>query len=169
MKKVLYIVICVFALVLSAEAAVYSRPLRLHILANSDSVADQQVKIAVRDVILAETSAQFDAVLTEAQAEECVRENLDAIVAAANRELRAQGFDYSARAMLGSYDFPDREYSGRVYPAGEYRALRIVLGEGAGHNWWCVLYPPLCTVNTDPENTELRSFLYDWLKGVFDA
>jgi len=169
MKKVLYIVILVFAAALVCQTAVYSQPLRLHILANSDSPADQKVKLAVRDVILRETAAQFNAVLTEEQAEERVAENIEQILAAANEELKTQGFAYRATAELGTYDFPTRVYSARTYPAGKYRALRIVLGEGAGHNWWCVLYPPLCMVNTDPEKTEIRSFLYDWLKGVFDA
>ncbi|MBR4079501.1 MAG: stage II sporulation protein R [Christensenellaceae bacterium] len=169
MKKVLYFVICILAAALMSLTMVYARPLRLHVLANSDSIEDQTVKLAVRDVILRETAAQFDAVLTETQAEDCVRENLDTIVAAADAELRAQGFEYTASAELGQYAFPTRAYSDRIYPAGEYRALRVVLGEGKGKNWWCVLYPPLCTAVVDYENTEVRSFLYDWLKGVFDA
>lgn len=169
MKKVLFIVIGILAAVLMCITAAYAAPLRLHVVANSDSAADQKVKLAVRDVILRETAAQFDAVLTEAQAEECVRENLDRIVAAANAELRSQGFSYSASAELGRFAFPTRVYSDRTYPAGEYRALRVILGEGKGKNWWCVLYPPLCTTVVDRENTEVRSFLYDWLKGVFDA
>ncbi len=169
MKKVLFIVICILAAALLCMKAAYARPLRLHVIANSDSAEDQRIKLAVRDVILRETAAQFDAVLTESQAEECVRENLDRIVAAANAELREQGFAYTAAAELGDFNFPTRVYSDRTYPTGEYRALRVVLGEGKGKNWWCVLYPPLCTAVVDHENTEVRSFLYDWLKGVFDA
>ena len=169
MKKVLYAVISVFALVLMCQSAVYSHPLRLHVLANSDSAEDQRVKLAVKDVILKETAAQFDAVLTEAQAEETVEENLNKIVDAANRELQAQGFEYTASAELGQYDFPTRVYADRTYPAGEYCALRVVLGAGKGKNWWCVLYPPLCTAVVDPAETEIKSFFYEWLKGVFDA
>jgi stage II sporulation protein R len=58
--------------------------------------------------------------------------------------LREQGMDYGAQLMIGVYDFPDRQYGDTLYPAGKYEALRVVLGEGQGHNWWCVMFPPLC-------------------------
>ena len=75
------------------------------------------------------------------------------------------GADYKARAEIGVFEFPDREYEGTIYPAGDYYALRLVLGNGDGKNWWCVMFPPLCIVNTqeETENVEYRSAFLDWL------
>ena len=121
--------------------------LRLHVIANSDSAADQTVKLQVRDAVLAciepgESAAETRAYLMEHGAQ---------LQSAVERTLRENGFDYGAQLLLGSYDFPDRTCGNTLYKAGEYEALRIVLGDGAGQNWWCVLFPPLCIVTTEDE------------------
>ena len=170
MKRTSYILLCLLAFLLAASAALYARPLRLHILANSDSLADQAVKLKVRDAILRETGEEFSGVLTEQGAEAAVNRNLSRIEETADRVLRDNGFSYGVSSELGTFDFPEREYAERTYPAGKYRALRLKLGNGEGHNWWCVLFPPLCMVNTQPgDDVEYRSFLMDWLKGVWNA
>ncbi len=120
--------------------------LRLHVIANSDSPADQAVKLAVRDAVLAAMEAGDSA----AEAEAYVMDNGAALLAAAEQTLSENGFSYGARLELGTFEFPDRSYGGSLYPAGPYRALRVVLGAGAGQNWWCVLFPPLCII-TDQE------------------
>ena len=111
---------------------------RLHIIADSDSGADQSVKLKVRDAVLEEMREMPDISV------EKVTENLDKIEETANRVLRENGFDYAARAMYGKFPFPEKTYKSMTLPAGDYYGVRIVLGSGKGHNWWCVMYPPLC-------------------------
>ena len=117
--------------------------LRLHIIANSDSEEDQRVKLIVRDELLRlERECFLGGTKDETKAG--LMENGGEVLRLVERVLRENGFDYGAQLKLGVYDFPDREYAGRLYPAGRYEALRIVLGRGEGHNWWCVMFPPLC-------------------------
>lgn len=120
------------------EGDVYENIIRLHILANSDSEYDQAIKLAVRDAIIDEC-ASF------CKYGECDTEMLAKYMTnVANDALYAKGADYNAYAVLGKERYQTREYDGISFPAGEYMSLRIVLGEGEGHNWWCVLFPPLC-------------------------
>ncbi|MDR0840808.1 MAG: stage II sporulation protein R [Christensenellaceae bacterium] len=128
------------------EATCASRAdiLRLHIIANSDSEADQAAKLAVRDAIL-QHEARFAGSADSADAlGAAILSDGEGLLRAAQASLRQSGMPYGARLSLGTYAFPRRDYAGKVYPAGAYRALRIVLGEGGGKNWWCVLFPPLC-------------------------
>ena len=86
--------------------------------------------------------------------------------------MRAQGAAYTARAVLGEQDFPDREYGGQAVPAGRYMALRLELGRAQGRNWWCVIYPTVCALSPDltceeADEVELHSVIWDWLSGVF--
>jgi stage II sporulation protein R len=133
-------------------------PLRLHIVANSDSEEDQRIKIEVRDAVLRATREGIDACATEAQAEEYVGGNIEIIVATANEVLEENGAGYRAEAMVGTYHFPERTYRDATYPEGDYRALRIVLGEGEGRNWWCVMFPPLCITEITCDDAEYTSF-----------
>lgn len=121
--------------------------LRLHVIADSDSAFDQAVKLRVRDAIL----SVMKPCATAAEAEAFLLENGRLILETAERTLAENGCGYGAQLMLGEYPFPDRTYGGEVYPAGDYRALRVVLGSGAGQNWWCVLFPPLCLITKDAE------------------
>lgn len=121
--------------------------LRLHVIANSDSAEDQAVKLRVRDAVLEVVEAQSSARKTR----EYLLTHGEEIMTAAEQTLRKNGFSYDVQLMLGTFDFPDRSYGDRFYPAGEYEALRVVLGDGAGQNWWCVLFPPLCIITEDAE------------------
>ncbi len=129
---------------LRTTATVYDSVLRLHIRANSNSTEDQATKLAVRDALLPFTSKLFadcdelsDAILV-------AEEEGDAITQHINSSLAALGADYGASVSIGREEFPERDYGGKVYPAGEYTALIVSLGEGDGDNWWCVLFPSLC-------------------------
>lgn len=117
--------------------------LRLHIIANSDSRQDQEVKLEIRDAILEEYSEKLDGKNLD-EAITLASENLNGIEETANRILAEKGFDYRADAKLTSMYFNTRYYDNYTTPAGQYTAVRITLGEGAGKNWWCVLYPSLC-------------------------
>ena len=118
--------------------------LRLHVTANSDSPADQRVKLLVRDAILTAGADCFADADSESQAEARLAPALHTMQVAAERVLRENGFAYTASVKLTTEYFATRSYGDVTLPAGNYRALRITLGRGEGKNWWCVMFPPLC-------------------------
>ena len=117
---------------------------RLHILANSDETFDQNLKLRVRDAVLAAGYDVFDGVNSVEQAKKKVLKNLDVIRKIAQNEIRKNGYDYPVAVRLEKTFFDTRRYRDFTLPAGEYEALRIVIGKGEGHNWWCVMFPALC-------------------------
>ncbi|MBQ4339281.1 MAG: stage II sporulation protein R [Clostridia bacterium] len=117
---------------------------RLHILANSDTQADQAVKLAVRDAVLSSSTALFDGSTDAENARIAVEKNREIIEKAANSVLQASGVDYKAKLVFTEEFFDTREYDGFTMPAGRYKAVKLILGDGAGKNWWCVMFPPLC-------------------------
>lgn len=118
--------------------------IRFHVIANSDSEADQALKLAVRDRVLEEAQDLYpeDATLEEAQA--ALEGHLNALAAAGRTVVEDEGYDYPVTAQLTDCWFPTKEYEGFALPAGNYTALRVTIGEGKGQNWWCVAFPPLC-------------------------
>ena len=125
--------------------AVSEQVVRLHVLAASDSEADQAIKLMVRDAVLAETDGLLDGIHDRDTALVVLTKSLDDIERAANRCLKAHGSDDTARVSLcGGVYFPTRTYETVTLPAGEYEALRVVIGQGQGRNWWCVAFPPMC-------------------------
>ncbi len=134
----------------------YDDVLRVHILANSDSAADQSLKLAVRDRVLSECSRRYDGCTTKDDALSVTRESLRDFEAAAADEIRRQGFCYPVHAELKKMHFDTRYYDDFTMPAGEYDALRLTIGEGQGHNWWCVMYPSLCVGAASGEEMQER-------------
>ena len=142
--------------------------LRLHVIAASDSEEDQSVKLSVRDAILplfsrAESYADARAFLLSHGSE--IQQTAEAV-------LRERGFDYGVQLSLGTESFPDRVYDTVAFPAGDYDALCVRLGQAEGHNWWCVLFPPLCIVSengepVDLDDIELDSSVWTFLKTLF--
>ena len=118
--------------------------LRLHILANSDSEADQALKLRVRDRLLEESASLMDGASTREEALAAVETILPALREAAQDEVYRAGYSYPVTAELTEMYFPTREYEDVTLPAGRYEALRVAIGEGEGHNGWCVLFPALC-------------------------
>ena len=121
--------------------------IRIHVVADSDGERDQEIKYAVRDAVI----ARFGEALSCASFEEAcgaIEQNLDAIEQEAARAAEAAGFTGAVEATFGRFAFPTRVYGGETVPAGEYTALRIVLGDGEGRNWWCVLYPAFCLIES---------------------
>lgn len=118
--------------------------LRLHIIANSDSGADQDLKLKIRDAILSETGNIFSNAKNLEGAEEKVKQNLKKFEEIAKRIIKENGFDYTAKASIGERFFETRHYENFSLPAGNYRSLIIDLGESKGKNWWCVIYPTVC-------------------------
>lgn len=118
--------------------------LRLHILANSDSDDDQQLKLCVRDRILEETGDLFLSAVTYEEAVAITDSLLPEIISIAEDEIEKQGYSYDVKAQLGYTFFDTRHYDEYTLPAGNYLALNVTIGEGKGHNWWCVMFPSIC-------------------------
>lgn len=118
--------------------------LRLHIIANSDSEADQALKLKIRDEILAKTDGLFTDSDNLEAAQNTVKDNLAIFEHIANEVIKENGFEYTAKALFGTSEFSTRYYEDFTLPAGEYQSLIITLGEGNGKNWWCVVYPTVC-------------------------
>lgn len=133
--------------------------LRLHILADSDSEEDQRVKIAVRDKLLSLHLFDTDDVNSRLEAEQAAQENLVKIKAAAQQEVYAQGHTDQVEAEIVRMYFSTRVYDTVTLPAGYYDAVRITIGSGEGHNWWCVLYPQLCIPAASEEEDTLSDVL----------
>jgi stage II sporulation protein R len=120
---------------------------RLHVLAVSDEAEEQAVKLRVRDAVLRYLAPYLDGVKSADEAEAILSGKLDGVRAAA--EQAAEG--RTVRVTLGDERYPTRDYAGFSLPAGRYRSLRVVLGEGKGHNWWCVVFPPVCLAAVERE------------------
>lgn len=133
------------ALALRTQDDLADKVVRLHVLANSDSEEDQALKLRVRDVVLERATELLRQSADRGEAEGLLRGQLLELEHIAAEEIRACGYDYPVTAQLTNTEFPTKVYDGFTLPAGEYLALRIVIGEGGGQNWWCVVFPPLCT------------------------
>ena len=127
-----------------AEGDIYKDTIRLHILANSDSEADQALKIRVRDYVLTEFGEALRLSGGVDRAKEEIEAMLPEIEESISERLEEWGFSYGIRAVIGQEWYDRREYEGFCLPAGNYCSLRILIGSGEGQNWWCVMYPPLC-------------------------
>ena len=163
-KKRIYIMLAI-CLIISAVGAdtvkktqiVDESVLRLHVIANSDSQEDQDVKIKVRDKVIEVLSEKLLNAKDQTEAKKIIAENLDLITETANQLLKENGFDYSATAEIGVFAFPKRQYGNVVYEAGNYEAVEIKLGRAAGKNWWCVVFPPLCFIDIENSVAETTS------------
>ena len=151
MKKILTLVF-VFALCLVAlnflpvhgEEALYDSVIRLHVIAASDSETDQALKLKVRDAVLSGLASLSKGCSSKEEAERTLSSHLEEVRAIALETLAAEGCDAPVSVTLGREKYPQKSYEGVCFPAGEYTSLRIVIGEGEGKNWWCVLFPQLC-------------------------
>ena len=131
----------------SGSDEIPAESIRLRILADSDAPADQALKRRVRDAVIASMNSWVTGPQTIEEARETIREKLPEIEKLAADMAADAGFDYAVKAELGLVPFPTKVYDGKLYPAGDYEALRITIGRGLGQNWWCVLFPPLCFVD----------------------
>lgn len=118
--------------------------LRFHVLANSDSKVDQQLKYQVRDAVGCYLQKELGTADSREESEQIITGQLEQIQEVAEETVKEHGYSYSVRAELEETAFPVKSYGSFTFPSGTYEALRVVIGEGKGHNWWCVLYPNLC-------------------------
>ena len=139
--------------------------LRLHVVANSDSDEDQALKRQIRDDILVYMKENMKKDSTLEESKGFVKEHIPVIEEIAMKEITQRGMSYGVKAFLGNFDFPTKVYGDIALPSGSYQALRVVLGNGSGANWWCVLFPPLCFVDAthgtvpDTVKNDLRNVL----------
>ncbi len=118
--------------------------LRLHIIANSDSEEDQILKLKVRDAILEAGKNIFDGSVTKENAEEKIEKEKEKLTAVAKKVVEENGFDYDVEITVTEEFFTTRTYENTTLPAGQYMAVRVLIGDSIGKNWWCVMFPPLC-------------------------
>jgi stage II sporulation protein R len=121
--------------------------IRFHVLANSDSPEDQELKLKVRDKVIAAMAKDLEKSKDVDETREILKANLRIIEEVAKEEIERNGKSYGVKASLTEHAFPTKRYGNVVFPAGIYEALRIEIGKAEGQNWWCVMFPPLCFVD----------------------
>lgn len=132
--------------------------LRMHVIANSDSVEDQELKLKVRDAVLEEGKELFDGSVTSEDAEKILVPHIKELEQVALETIKKEGFDYKVKIIVGEEYFKTRTYDNSVtLPAGYYTAVKVVIGKGQGQNWWCVMFPPMClpAANAECELSEV--------------
>ncbi len=156
-----FIITCVVGTMSFASACeeIRSSVLRMHVVANSDSEEDQCLKLKVRDAVLEAGKEYFDNSESAAQAEEKLIPVKDELERVAKKVVEENGYDYDVKVNIGNAYFPTKTYDGEVtLPAGEYEAVNVIIGSGQGHNWWCVMFPPMCLPAAESD-TELNEVL----------
>ena len=121
--------------------------LRFHVLANSDSEKDQALKMRVKEAVITYMQSAIPETTSVEETTRWAEKHLENLEQVANQVICKAGYDYSVKAQVVWYDFPEKTYGDVTFPSGEYQALRIEIGEAKGQNWWCVLYPNLCFVD----------------------
>ena len=125
--------------------SIREKMLRMHVIANSDSEEDQQLKLKVRDAVLLAGEKVFDGSITATEAEEKITPYIDYLENIALETIKNEGFDYNVKITVEKEYFNTRTYENSVtLPAGYYTAVKVIIGEGKGQNWWCVMFPPMC-------------------------
>lgn len=143
---------------LQEQDALERKMIRLHVIANSDTAEDQALKLQVRDAVLVQATEILENAADMEEAQRTLQQVLPELEATAAEVVEEKGCAYRVSARLERTEFPEKVYDGFALPAGEYLALRLVIGEGAGQNWWCVVFPPLCmTAATDLEETAVAA------------
>lgn len=146
---------------LNMQKDIAEKIVRFHVIANSDRKADQDLKLAVRDAVGIKMSELLKDVADRSESEDVIRENMENMKQTAQKVIAENGYDYEVDVCLKDTDFPVKSYGMYTFPAGTYEALEIVIGEGKGHNWWCVMYPNMCFSDTMYEviNEDAKSSL----------
>lgn len=151
--------LCIFAVGLCfwldmEQSQLADKMLRLHVLANSDSKEDQALKLKVRDELLVEVQPWLEQQADVMGVKEALQARIPEMTKMAKAVIAREGYSYPVHVELEETWFPTRTYEGFALPAGKYEALRIVIGEGNGKNWWCVVFPPLCLASSTETVTE---------------
>ena len=143
----IYTTLCAISYANDISTDISDSVFRLHVIANSDSEADQNLKYTVRDALLAYMNDLCANCTSKEEAISIASEHLEDFKQIALNTIQAEGFNYSVNVRIGNFDFPTKHYGDISLPAGSYDALRVEIGEAKGQNWWCVMFPPLCFVD----------------------
>ncbi len=143
--------------------------LRIHIRANSNSAVDQNVKYEIKDKIVEYLTPYLCNVLSKQQAIEIITAQNNNLINICKNTLRLNGFSYSVNIKIANEYFPTRTYANTTLESGYYDAVIVELGEAVGDNWWCVMYPPLCFVNKNENDIQIKykSKIVEWFKAIF--
>ena len=133
--------------------------LRLHVIANSDEDYDQELKLKVRDAVLAAGEAVFSGSEDIISAESKIADKQAVLLYCAEETVHSLGYDYDVKIELARSYFPTKTYDNLTLPAGYYKAVRIIIGEGKGKNWWCIMFPPLCLPAATDKEDSIKDFL----------
>ena len=144
---ILYVCISAVSYTHAVTTDIADSVFRLHVIANSDSAEDQNLKYIVRDKVIEYMSSISQNASSKEDVIEIAKANLDKIQAIASQTIRENGYTYSVNVEVGNLSFPSKRYGDITLPPGYYDALRIKIGEAEGQNWWCVMFPPLCFVD----------------------
>lgn len=158
MKKILVIIVCILAIFTlnsnkiqvkseSVQQDIASKIIRFHVIANSDSKSDQALKLKVRDKVLEYIQPKLKKSKSIEESRRIIKENDKQIIDIANKTIKDNGYSYPVKTTLSNENFPIKTYGNITLPQGKYEAYRIIIGEGRGQNWWCVMFPPLCFVD----------------------
>lgn len=143
----LYTSICAFSYAQNISTDIANSVFRLHVLANSDSEEDQNLKYKVRDNLLQHMNSLCANCTTKEEAIRIVSENQNSFKEIALETIKNEGYNYDVNINIGNFEFPTKNYGDISLPAGFYDALRVEIGEAKGKNWWCVMFPPLCFID----------------------
>ena len=159
----LTLIICIIATVSFENdcKGIREEVLRLHVIANSDEDYDQELKLKVRDAVLSSGEKVFSGSEDIISAESEIADKKDVILHSAVETIRSLGYDYDVKLELARSYFPTRTYDNLTLPAGYYKAVRIIIGEGKGKNWWCIMFPPLCLPSATKKDEIISDFLTD--------
>ena len=159
----LTLIICIIATVTFENdcKGIREEVLRLHVIANSDEDYDQELKLKVRDAVLMSGEAVFSGSEDIISAESEIADKREVILYSAVETVRNLGYDYDVKIELARSYFPTRTYDNLTLPAGYYKAVRVIIGEGKGKNWWCIMFPPLCLPSATKKDEIISDFLTD--------
>lgn len=143
----IYTIVCAFSYVNAVSTNIESSVFRLHVIANSDSKEDQNLKYLVRDNILKYINQISKNANSKQEIIEIAQNNIDTIKEIAQNTVYENGYNYNVNIKIGNFAFPTKKYGDISLPAGFYDALRVEIGSASGQNWWCVMFPPLCFVD----------------------
>lgn len=143
----IYTTICAFSYAQNVSTDISDSVFRLHVIANSDSKEDQELKYIVRDALINYMNSLCKNCTSKEQAINLAIENKNTFLGIANKTIQEEGFSYTVDIEIGNFEFPTKNYGDISLPAGYYDALRVKIGEAKGQNWWCVMFPPLCFVD----------------------
>lgn len=144
---IVFVCFSAYFYVTAVSSGISDSVFRLHVIANSDSDEDQALKLKVRDSLLEYMNSLCSSTSSKEEAMRIANEHIDDFTKIAQDVIAQNGYDYSVDVSVGSCDFPTKEYGDVSLPAGTYDALRVRIGSASGHNWWCVMFPPLCFVD----------------------